>query len=287
VSVIAVIFDFDDTLVPDSTTQLLRKYGVDTDQIWTVEAVRLVNDGYDPPLAYLRLLLDRVGPTKPLGSLNNAALRAFGATLDPTYFDGLPQMFDDLREIVRQSEIPDLTIEFYVVSSGLEEVIAGSAIIQRYFTGYYGCQLDEDPEFGILKYVKRCITFTEKTRYLFEINKGIVARDSRTKPHLVNQRVEERDRRVPFDHMIYIGDGLTDIPCFSLVAQQKGMTFGVFQPGAESAKQAFQRFLKTDRVHALYSPRYAADADLGSMIRAAVSSKIAEIAVRRKGPMAY
>lgn len=271
-AVIAVVFDFDDTLLPDSTTALLAGHGIDTDEFWKELAPALVAEGYDPPLAYLRLILDRVGEGQSLGPLRNDDLVSFGASLDTTFFPGLPQLFQDLRNDV--AGFRDLTIEFFIVSGGLEAVIAGSRIVQEHFAGFYGCRLGGDGG-GVLRYVMRCVTFTEKTRFLFEINKGIRQADSRNQPHLVNQRAP--DRRIPFENMIYVGDGLTDVPCFSLVSARGGKTFGVFKPGKESAKQAFQRLLDTNRVDSLHSPDYREDADLGSLIRAAVATVAANI----------
>lgn len=270
-AVIAVVFDFDDTLVPDSTTALLESRGVDAKEFWSRLVPPLVRDGYDPPLAYLRLLLDRIGVGKPLGELSNSELREFGAGLDAHCFPGIPRLLDDLRKLV--DEFRDVTVEFYIVSGGLQEVIAGSSVVQQYFHGFYGCQLGEGDD-GVIRYVKRCVTFTEKTRYLYEINKGVRIADSRSKPHSVNNKVEVR--RVPFKHMIYIGDGLTDIPCFSLVRNGGGHTFGVLARN-KSAKQAFQELLQERRVDSLHSPDYGRDADLGTLIRAAVSTLGASI----------
>ena len=225
---IAVVFDFDDTLVPDSTTALLESRGIDAREFWSKLVPPLVDDGYDPPLAYLRLILDRVGRHMPFGMLRNQDLREFGALLDEQYFSGLPPMFEDLQNLVQ--EFRDVSIEFYIVSGGLQEVIAGSNIVRDYFNGFYGCQLGEDED-GVIRYVKRCVTFTEKTRYLFEINKGVRVEKSRANPHLVNTMVQ--NRRIPFDRMIYVGDGLTDIPCFSLVRHGGGKTFGVLSKKQE------------------------------------------------------
>jgi phosphoglycolate phosphatase-like HAD superfamily hydrolase len=283
VAVVAVIFDYDDTLLPDSTSALLEAHAIDPGKFWAEDAKRLVDQGYDPPLAYLNLLLDRVGKDRPLGPLTNAALRDFGATLDTTFFPGLPQIIEDLKTEV--AAYRDVAVEFYIVSGGLEEVILGSSIVRDHFDGVYGCQFGEDPDSGLIRYVKRCVTFTEKTRYLFEINKGISPDASKTQPHLVNEFVDEDLRRVPFDQMIYIGDGLTDVPCFSLVNKNRGVTFGVYKRGTESAKQAFQRFLATDRVKSLYSPDYTEDADLGAMIRAAVASTATRVALKGHRPL--
>ena len=182
-AVIAVVFDFDDTLVPDSTTALLQSRGIDVGEFWSELVPRLVNEGYDPPLAYPRLMLDRIGAGNPLGTLTNRDLREFGGSLDAQYYDGLPDMFDDLKGLVAQFR--DVSIEFYIVSGGLQEMIAGSRVVQKHFNGLYGCQLGESDE-GEIRFVKRCVTFTEKTRYLFEINKGIRTEVSRRKPHAVN-----------------------------------------------------------------------------------------------------
>lgn len=282
-AVVAVIFDYDDTLLPDSTSALLAAHDIDPTRFWAEDAKRLVDEGFDPPLAYLNLLLDRVGEGRPLGLMTNARLREFGATLDSTFFPGLPDLFVDLRAEVHAYR--DLSVEFYIVSGGLLEVILGSSIVAEHFDGVYGCQFGEDKKTGLIRYVQRCVTFTEKTRFLFEINKGISPEASKTQTHLVNEFVDENDRRVPFDQMIYVGDGLTDVPCFSLVNKNRGVTFGVYKRGAESAKQAFQRFLATDRVKSLYSPDYTENADLGAMIRAAVASTATQIALRGHRPV--
>src|SRR5436309_4101541 len=92
---IAVAFDFDDTLVPDSTTKLLSDHGINTRTFWGRDAKALVQSGYDPALAYLNLMLRNIGPGKPLGQLTNRDLRRFGAKLDDHFYSGLPRLFQD------------------------------------------------------------------------------------------------------------------------------------------------------------------------------------------------
>ncbi|MGH9194650.1 MAG: haloacid dehalogenase-like hydrolase, partial [Acidimicrobiia bacterium] len=149
-SVVAVIFDFDDTLLPDSTSALLREHGVDPDEFWSNRVKKLVENGYDPPLAYLNLLLQLVGKGMPLGELTNRKLSEFGAMLDNTWFSGLPQLFDDLRSIVGGPQFRDISIEFYIISGGLQAVIEGSQHVAKYFRGVYGCQLGEDAGIGLV-----------------------------------------------------------------------------------------------------------------------------------------
>lgn len=276
---LAVIFDFDDTLVPDSTTALLKAHGIDTDSFWGTDAKKLVAAGYDPPLAYLKLILEYIGPGQPLNGLTNAKLRTFGASLDKSLYPGIPGLFKDLRKIVRQHE--DIDIRFYIISGGLEEIIRGSRILQEYIDGIYGCQLAGDTEDGVLKYIKRCVTFTEKTRYVFEINKGLDQAKTRANPYLVNNNIEKRP--IPLKNMIYVGDGLTDIPCFSVIQKTGGgKGFGVFKPHeTSSAKRALLEFLAPKRVVNMNAARYRKTDELGSLLRAAVGTRCTDLTVER------
>jgi phosphoserine phosphatase len=278
---LAVIFDFDDTLVPDSTTKLLRTHGINPKTFWTKNVRALIRSGFDPSLAWLKLLLDNVGPDKPLGDLTKKSLHQFGATLDSDFYQGIPELFDDLRALVKKSKVGE--IEFYIVSGGLQDVLEGSKTLRRYFSGIYACDLAEDDETGLVKHVKRCVTFTEKTKYLFEINKGIKPKQARSNPYLVNKNVDVEKRRIPFKNMVYVGDGLTDIPCFSLLKKLSGTAFGVFDPAqSKSAKRALVEFLKPDRVISVHAPRYGKDDELGSLLRAAVGARCAQLKVEAK-----
>ncbi len=282
--IVALIFDFDDTLAPDSTSKLLRAHGIETYPFWQNDVKRLVESGYDQPTAYLKLILDNIGPEKPLGELTNARLREFGASLDGDFYPGLPDFFDDVRNEV-EANYRNIQIEFYIISGGLYQIIKGSKTIQKYFKAVYGCHLAGDTDDGVLKYVKRSITFTEKTRYIFEIHKGLNPRDTWRDPVLVNKFLRPEDRRIPLSNMIYVGDGLTDIPCFSLLKTFGGMRFGVFNPADEKkTKEALDEFLRTDRVISMHAPNYQKGVDLGAILRAAVANRCTAIQLEREQP---
>ena len=281
---VALVFDLDDTLVPDSTTKLLKEYGIDTVRFWQQDVNALVQAGYDPPVAWLNLLLQSVGHGRPLGELTNAKLRAFGASLDQTFYPGLPQFFEDVRNSVRET-YENIEVEFYIVSGGLYEVARGSAIIRKYFKAVYGCHLAGDTPEGTLKYIKRSITFTEKTRYIFEIHKGLDPRHTYKNPILVNKFVPDDARRIPLRNMIYVGDGMTDIPCFSLLKRADGLGFGVFDPQRETkTKEALEEFLRTDRVVSMHAPDYRPNSELGAILRAAVANRCSAIQLERAQP---
>lgn len=265
---ISLIFDFDDTLAPDSTTQLLEEHGIDPEVFWFSEFQSRVRDGYDPTVAYLSLLLDKVGADQPFGELTIADLEAFGADLTETLYPGIPGLFDDIRSIADEYE--DITIDYYILSEGLEPIIQGTEIADR-CEAVYASQLDADAE-GIIRRIQRPISFTDKTRYLYEINKGITPEEAKDNPYKVNTLIDDEERRVPFENMIYIGDGITDIPCFSLVKDRGGRVFGVIGTDDEgeegSAKQrAISDIGSPRRAGNPNAPMYGEGGRLGSLLR--------------------
>ncbi len=261
---IGLIFDFDDTLAPDTTTQLLQEHGVDPEKFWFEDFQPRIKNGYDPTVAYLSLLLDMVGPDEPLGELTIEELERFGANLTETLYSGLPGLFDDISSIADEYE--DITVDYYIISEGLEPIIQGTNIADR-CEAVYASQLDTDSE-GIVQRIQRPISFTDKTRYLYEINKGITRNTARQNPYQVNTQMESEDRRIPFENMIYIGDGITDIPCFSLVNDRRGRVFGVIDETDGSAKQrAILDIGSPRRAGNLNRPLYGESGRLGSLLR--------------------
>jgi phosphoglycolate phosphatase-like HAD superfamily hydrolase len=282
-NIIAVIFDFDDTLTDDSTTRLLEAHKIDPTDFWQNRMVKLVSAGWDPTLAYLKLILDDVGEGKPFAHVSNEALRAFGATL--AFYQGIPEVFGDLQRLVGEHHASRPAIEFYIISGGLEEIIRGSKIASH-FTGIWGCRFAE--EGGRIRHIMNTVSFTEKTKYLYAINKGLIEeKDIRSHPYSVNEHVDDSDRRVPFETMIYIGDGMTDVPCFSLLTKTyRGKAFGVFDPLKEgSPKKAWEKLVAPKRVTTMNSPRYGKGDDLGALLRMAVKEICLKMDGRTRAPL--
>jgi hypothetical protein len=277
---LAMVFDFDDTLVPDSTSKLLRtRTRIDPDRFFQVDAKSLKNAVAGSYPLSIRIFFSSSKnsgrPPKKSSSSVFPNVRRSSSVSGPS---SLPRPMLSSNSLVRQ-DYRNIVMEFYIVSGGLQSIIEGSKIVHDNFKAVYGCQLDGDQD-GVLRYIKRCVTFTEKTRYLFEINKG---KDSDRNPLRVNEPVPPEKRRVPFRNIIYVGDGLTDIPCFSLVKERKGLPFGVFDPTKKkSARQALVELLKPDRVISVHSPKYGSDDDLGSLLRMAVANRCSQIQLERE-----
>lgn len=283
-NVIAVIFDFDDTLTDDSTTRLLKEYNIDSDDFWKSHKNR-VQAGWTNPLSYLNQIIDNVGEGEPFGRLKNEDLRDFGSELD--FYPGIPKLFEDLEAIVDQHPQSNPSVEFYIISGGLLPIIRGS-VISDYFRGIWGCEFGTNSD-GVITSIKRAVTFTEKTRYIFCINKGLITpvggvdTEDEHKPYLVNKNVEEDERRIPLENMIYVGDGLTDIPCFSLIDKNDGEVYGVFDSEKEgSPKSSYNQLLAPRRVQSMNKPEYGEEDPLGSLLRQAVEAKAMELDNRTK-----
>lgn len=268
--IIALVTDCDDTVAPDTTTKFLKSRGIDTNKFWGEEVKAMLARGWDPSLAYLENILANVGEGKPLGRLTNDDLRQFGATLDSSLYPGVATIREDLQAIASE-HCPGAVVEWYVISGGMQVLVEACPILKANCTAIYGCEFEEDPTTGCIARLMRCVTYTEKTRCLFEINKGLTRKQVLANPYAVNKDVPKEKRRIPFSNMIYLGDGLTDIPSFSLVKANGGVPFGIFNPDEErSALRAVTEFMETDRVLGMHAPKYGKGDELGALLRATV-----------------
>ncbi len=266
-SVIALIFDFDGTLGPDTITSLLTAQKVNPQVFWS-HIAQLVKADWDPPLAYMHLLTQYAKENKV--DLSQRTLRALGAELH--LFPGLPQAFGELKAYVMHH--PELqkarvTLEFYIISGGIEEIIRGNNV-SGHVTGIFGCNFayDKHEVIGI----KSAISFTEKTRFLYGIHKGVSVNELRTNPYKINDALPSSTRRVPFSQMIYIGDGPSDIPCLSAITQYGGTGIGVSSP-----ETSFKKGYELARGKRLTVGPYTANYKIGSDMRKVLEETILRI----------
>src|SRR6266851_2738206 len=263
---IAVIWDFDKTLIPGyMQAPLFAHFGVDEGTFWREtkgyetffkrRGLELIStDSY-----YLLHILSYVREGK-FGGLNNALLRELGKNL--RLFPGLPDFFHALKQQIqeeRQFRRQDIEVEHYIVSNGLRQMILGSPM-GSLATEVWGCEfVEEVPEPGFLENHKQIafeqesereikaigyqIDNTSKTRAIFEINKGV-----RFGNLDVNDTIPYEFRRIPFQNMVYIADGKSDVPVFSVMKQYSGRTFAVYDPSKAESFAEVNNLLKQGRV---------------------------------------
>ena len=269
---IALVFDYDQTLSPTYMQDevIFPAFGIDPKPFWQRCDELVKREGYDNELAYMKVLLDTLGMDRP----TNARLRELGAGL--TFYPGLPEMFEEFgRSLLGpEEEALGIGVEYYILSSGLKEVIEGSRL-RPFVRAVFGCEYAED-ESGRITFPKRVISHTQKTQFLFRVNKGLL--DLRED---VNDHMDDNLRPVPFSHMIYVGDGPTDVPCFNVIRKQGGQAIAVYNPDDPARagfRKCYQLSTHTDRI------RHIAPADFraGSHLRLLLDEMVGEIATKIK-----
>jgi len=297
-NIIACIWDFDKTLIPGYMQEpLLEHYQVDPKIFWK-EVAGLPNyyskSGLNliaADLAYLNHVLTytREGVFK---GLDNATLRKLGGQIK--FYQGLPGFFDEIKNFIKQNpeyRQHEIQVEHYIVSTGLLQMILGSRIAP-YIDGVWGCEFVEEPAppayLGkarpektenpkIISQLAYALDNTTKTRAIFEINKG-----SNKIPDIdVNAKIPDEDRRVPFQNMVYIADGPSDIPVFSIVNRFGGRTFAVYRPGSKEEFSQVNNLQKQGRVQSFGEANYTEGSQTAMWIKNAVS-EIADLIVTNR-----
>jgi len=217
---IALIFDFDGTLAEDSTSAFARWKGVKDPQTDVYDwANKLIARGWDPPLAYLQTLRASVRKHN-LPLIHKKDFVAFGTQFK--VFKGVERFLRDLRkrfDTETKIKKAGLQLNYYIISGGVGDIIRNVSIA-RLFKEIWACEFHYDKQ-GWATYVKATVSFTEKTKYLFFINKGISGTQSRVSPYVVNVELAPEDRPVPLSQMVYVGDGPSDVPCMSIIQRAK------------------------------------------------------------------
>ena len=203
--------------MPDAPSLLLKDNGISPQEFWD-KISEMVKDKWDPPIAWMTELVNLMNDGK-IKQNTNAKLKEFGASIE--VYPGAATFIDEMNQTLGNDL--DVKIEGYVVSSGIESIMKGAKISES-FTDIFGGSLYEKN--GVISGIKSSITFTEKTKFIFAINKGISSQ-IREKPYDVNNFIDYSQRRVPFENMIYLGDGPSDIPCFSMIEKLGGTSMAI------------------------------------------------------------
>lgn len=261
-SVIALIWDFDKTLIQGyMQAPLFQKYKVDSGKFWS--EVRQLKEYYEKQsininndAIYLNHILTYVKSGK-FGGLNNQTLFELGQELE--FYPGLPDFFSKIKNLIENDpkfKPFNIKLEHYIVSTGFAQMIRGCKI-GNFADGIWGCEFIEDPappDFNIdapyksespeLSQVALALDNTSKTRALFEINKGANTHNNID----VNSKLDSQNRRVPFENMIYIADGPSDVPAFSILNQFGGSTYAIYPRGDSEAFNQVDQLRKDNRI---------------------------------------
>ncbi|HAA32903.1 MAG TPA: haloacid dehalogenase-like hydrolase [Cyanobacteria bacterium UBA8553] len=269
---IALAFDFDDTLVPDTFDNLIESCGFDY-QVFRKERVQpLIDNGWEPILRRFYSLIQE-SKQRDQDKITKEYLTKFGQELAP--FDGVPEMFKRLRQSAK-TIVPDIEVEFYLITCGMVEIARHTCIAPE-FTAMWGCEFYYNEE-GEIEFLKQLVSHTEKTRYLFQLAKGI-DNPNQDGQMFVYRDVPPEELHVPLTQVIYVGDGASDIPCFSLMNEENGVAIGVYKG---STVQDWNREVKlsaSQRVANIAEADYREDSELMRSLTLAVESMCKQISL--------
>lgn len=285
--VIATVWDFDKTLIAGYMQEpLFEKFGVDGKSFWQEnerEIDRQKKAGLDVnrDTFYLNLMLRYTKKGKPFYGLNNDDLKALGQ--HQKFFEGAIDLFKSIVSLNEDKIYREYDIKFenYIVSTGLKKIIEGSEIAP-YVTRVWGAEFIDAPnEDGRMQIGEVCYSLdnSTKTRALFEINKGAWSPDLNID---VNTKIPEDLRRVRFCNMVYVADGPSDVPAFSLIGQHNGATLAVYPRGCKEALHSVEKLRRDGRVQMLAEADYRSDSTASMWIMDRLRSQADDIVSEKK-----
>lgn len=268
VNAIAVIWDCDKTLIDGyMQSEMFKDLGINEQEFWKetnalpekimeTQRVKVNKD-----TVYLNQFINKIknGEFNCNEPIDNNWLKKYGKTL--RYYPGIPEFLLTLKQMLEKDENSatykefNIVVENYIVSTGFKAVIEGSELNEDdKVKGIWGCELIEGEVNGKqqISEIGYTIDNTTKTRALFEVNKGV-----NIDPNIdVNAKVPEELRRIPFERMIYIADGPSDVPAFSVVNKGGGYTFAVYPKGDLKAFEQVERLRADGRIQMYAEANY-------------------------------
>ena len=235
--IVALIYDFDGTLAPGKEYSFINAVGMGKEEFWGETHKMARGQDADGILIYMLFMLQEA---KKKGlSITRDSLRQFGKAI--TFYKGVESWFSRINKIGQKEGV---IVEHYINSSGLLEIMEGSRIAKEFKTifasSYYYSKK------GNAIWPAAAVNYTNKTQFLFKINKGILNISDSEK---INASVPEDEKRVAFSNMIYFGDGETDVPCMKLTRQLGGSSIAVYDPQKKEKKKIAQLLLAQNRVN--------------------------------------
>ena len=251
--IVAIMYDFDKTLCTRDMQEytFIPSVGMEPSEFWGHTAEVAAAETMDSILTYLYCMVEKAHQTG--NPLTRESLVACGKDIE--YHPGVEGWFERIN---RYAEEAGVEVEHYVLSSGLKEIIEGTSIA-KYFKRIYACEfLYKD---GQAYWPKMAVNYTNKTQFVYRINKGVL--DINNDVDLNNSRPDS-EKRVFFSNMIYIGDGLTDVPCMKLVKQSGGHSIAIYSQGQQHKAAPL---LKHERVDWMFEADYSEGSELDQTMK--------------------
>lgn len=254
---VALIYDFDGTLAPGNMQEydFIPAVGKSNREFWSEANALAEEQDADMVLTYMARMI-QAARSKGL-SLRREAFRESGRRV--ALYRGVREWFARINDYGARR---GMHIVHYINSSGLKEIIEGTEIAGE-FRKIYACSFLYDVD-GIAYWPAVAVNYTNKTQFIFKINKGV---ESVFDTRKVNQYMEEKSRPVPFSRMIYVGDGTTDIPCMRLVKNFGGHSIAVYNPDEKGQRRTMNDLIRDNRVNHVCPADYTAGSEIDTVVK--------------------
>lgn len=251
---IAILYDFDNTLCTKDMQEysFIPNLGMEAEEFWNECNEFSETEKMDSILTCLYKMIEKSNANKM--SIRRNDFVRLGKEIE--FFPGVEKWFDMINAYGDELGV---NVEHYIISSGLKEIIEGTPIAKE-FEQIYACEYYYDHN-GLAKWPKMAINYTNKTQFLFRINKGVFDVSNNCD---LNKVIPENERHTPFCNMLYLGDGMTDIPCMKLVKDRGGKSIAVYKPGQ---KNKVESLLVDDRVDFLSEANYNEGGELHKIVK--------------------
>ena len=270
---IALVYDFDGTLSPQPMQEytVLPKIGVEPAEFWAMVNREARETESDPMLVYMRHIIEALERAR--ADVKREDFAAMARAIK--YFPGVTTWFGRMNGYVKRRSKGQVKLQHYLISAGQREILDGAAI-RKHFKRIYASEYHFNHH-GVATFPKLLVTDTLKTQFLFRINKG---KESVTES--INEHMPEAERPIPFPNMVYLGDGMTDVPSMAITKKNGGFAVAVFDPKRDTGRATCMRLLDAGRVDYIAEADYRADSKLTRRVQLLLDAIIAGVAYRRE-----
>ncbi|GKX59429.1 haloacid dehalogenase-like hydrolase [Leminorella grimontii] len=268
-----IAYDFDGTLARGNMQEydFVPALNMKPANFWA-EAKRIAREQQaDEILAYMQLMIEKANNARV--PVRKQDFSNFGAGID--FFPGVEEWFSRINAY---GKAKGLSVKHYIISSGLREMVEGTRIAKEFDRIYASGFMYDHHDIAI--WPALAVNYTTKTQYLFRINKGSLDVYDNTK---INKYVSPEQRAVPFNHMVFIGDGETDIPCMRLVKDKGGHAIAVYTGGKQGAKSRAAKLVEDGRTHLAAVADYSDGSAIDKAVKAMIDKVVAEQTIIKVG----
>jgi hypothetical protein len=268
---IAIAYDFDGTLAPGNMQEhsFIPRLGLDIDQFWAESNAESKKHDMDDILSYLQLMLNKAKEKNI--QVTRKALLEYGRQIQ--FFKGVESYFDAINHYAAGK---NTEIEHHIISSGVRDIINGTSIAKHFKNIFASGYVFNDE--GVAIWPALAINYTNKTQYLFRINKGI---HNSYDNSLINKYVEEELRPIPFSRMIYLGDGETDVPAMKMIKFKGGTAIVVYDQNKKRSKENCEELIRQDRADFIAPADYSKNSKLFQILKHLINRIVEEEELNR------